>query len=82
MTNKKVAVIGSGASAAQVIPAIADKVKELNVFQRTPHWVLPRHDRKFSKFQQKLLGYNWIYKLIRKQFMIGPLSENSGFNYL
>ncbi|MFM1876511.1 MAG: hypothetical protein RL266_2248 [Bacteroidota bacterium] len=48
--GKRVAVIGSGASAAQVIPAMALDVKELHVFQRTPHWVLPRPDKKFSPF--------------------------------
>jgi len=64
-TNKKVAVIGSGASAIQVIPAIADDVKELHVFQRTPHWVLPRPDFKFPKFVQSLLGFRLFYKLLR-----------------
>ena len=38
--GKRVAIIGSGASAAQAIPAIAADVGELHVFQRTPHWVL------------------------------------------
>lgn len=63
--GKRVAVIGSGASAAQVIPAIAPDTGQLHVFQRTPHWVLPRPDRVFSDFQRKLLGVNWIYKLLR-----------------
>ncbi len=43
--QKRVAIVGSGASAAQVIPAIAPDVEHLHVFQRTPHWVLPRADR-------------------------------------
>jgi cation diffusion facilitator CzcD-associated flavoprotein CzcO len=34
-----VAIIGTGASAVQTIPAIADMVKTLTVFQRTPGWV-------------------------------------------
>ncbi|CAB0151342.1 Baeyer-Villiger monooxygenase [Pseudidiomarina piscicola] len=64
--GKKVAVIGSGASAAQVIPAIADKVAELHVFQRSPHWVMPRPDRKFSPRFQRLLKINFFYQLLRK----------------
>lgn len=44
LTGKRVAVIGTGASALQVIPAIAPEVKSLTVFQRTPIWVLPRPD--------------------------------------
>ena len=79
--NKRVAVIGSGASAAQVIPAVAPDVKELHVFQRTPHWVLPRPDRKFSSFQQKLLGVNFIYKLIRWAIYWGLETRVVGFKY-
>jgi 4-hydroxyacetophenone monooxygenase len=46
ITGKSVAVIGSGASAMQIVPAIADRVEKLTVFQRTPPWVAP-----FEKFQ-------------------------------
>ncbi len=48
--GKRVAVIGTGASAIQIIPAIAPQVKRLLVCQRTPPWVLPRHDRKVSRW--------------------------------
>jgi cation diffusion facilitator CzcD-associated flavoprotein CzcO len=44
LANKRVAVVGTGASAIQVIPEIASLVAELHVFQRTPPWVLPRPD--------------------------------------
>jgi cation diffusion facilitator CzcD-associated flavoprotein CzcO len=44
LAGKKVAVIGTGASAAQVITAICDEVEHLTVFQRTPTWCLPRDD--------------------------------------
>lgn len=40
--GKRVAVIGTGASAIQLIPSIAPKVKRLTVFQRTPIWMAPR----------------------------------------
>lgn len=63
--GKRVAIVGSGASAAQVIPAIAPQVEQLHVFQRTPHWVLPRADRKFGRFQRWLLGLKPAYKLLR-----------------
>jgi cation diffusion facilitator CzcD-associated flavoprotein CzcO len=42
--GKRVAVVGTGASAAQVITAIADDCAALTVFQRTPTWCLPRDD--------------------------------------
>jgi cation diffusion facilitator CzcD-associated flavoprotein CzcO len=43
--GKRVGVVGTGASAIQLVPAIADRVDHLDVFQRTPPWVLPRDDR-------------------------------------
>ncbi|KAH7080859.1 cyclohexanone monooxygenase [Paraphoma chrysanthemicola] len=42
--GKKVAVIGNGASAIQIVPEIADKVKHLTVYQRSPNWIMPRED--------------------------------------
>ncbi|MCW2770822.1 MAG: 4-hydroxyacetophenone monooxygenase, partial [Aeromicrobium sp.] len=41
LKDKKVVVIGTGASAIQFIPIIAQEVAQLTVFQRTPPWVLP-----------------------------------------
>jgi 4-hydroxyacetophenone monooxygenase len=41
VTGKRVAVIGTGASAMQIVPATADKVDQLHVFQRTPPWITP-----------------------------------------
>jgi 4-hydroxyacetophenone monooxygenase len=49
LCGKRVAVIGSGASAMQIVPTIAEQVKELVIFQRTPQWVAP-----FEKFQQPI----------------------------
>jgi len=63
--DKRVAIVGSGASAVQVIPAIAEQVEQLHVFQRTPHWVLPRADRQFGPLQRWLLGLKPAYKLLR-----------------
>lgn len=44
LSGKRVGVIGTAASAVQIIPEIADQVSSLHVFQRTAHWVLPRLD--------------------------------------
>jgi 4-hydroxyacetophenone monooxygenase len=41
LRNKRVAVIGTGASAAQFIPVVAEEAAELVVFQRTPPWLAP-----------------------------------------
>lgn len=79
--GKKVAIIGSGASAAQVIPAIAPDVAELHVFQRTPHWVIPRPDRVFSAWQRALLRNRWAYKLLRVLIYWILESRVVGFKY-
>jgi cation diffusion facilitator CzcD-associated flavoprotein CzcO len=44
LTGKRVAIIGTGASAVQVVPEIAPKVESLTVFQRTPIWCFPKFD--------------------------------------
>jgi len=44
LKGKRVGVVGTGASAAQVITAIVDDVETLTVFQRTPTWCMPRDD--------------------------------------
>lgn len=41
LKGKRVAVVGTGASAMQIVPTIADDVSELHIFQRTPQWVRP-----------------------------------------
>lgn len=79
--GKRVAVVGSGASAAQVIPAIAGDVSELHAFQRTPHWVLPRPDRTFSPLERKLLEYPAVYNLIRGAIYWKLESRVVGFKY-
>ncbi|WP_026911686.1 flavin-containing monooxygenase [Patulibacter minatonensis] len=55
LAGKRVAVVGTGASAVQVIPAIAEEVGELVVFQRTPIWCLPKPDARISKAARTVL---------------------------
>ncbi len=53
LTGKKVAVIGTGASAIQFVPIIAEEVGHLTVFQRTPPWVLGKKDNPIHPVRQK-----------------------------
>ncbi|MCE0762604.1 NAD(P)/FAD-dependent oxidoreductase [Pseudonocardia kujensis] len=48
LRGKRVACIGNGASAAQLIPEVAEAAAELVVFQRTPNYVVPRDDRPYD----------------------------------
>jgi cation diffusion facilitator CzcD-associated flavoprotein CzcO len=66
LTLKRVAIIGTGASAVQVVPEIAPLVTELRVFQRTPIWVGPRLDRPLQPGSRlSLRRFAVIRKLLR-----------------
>ncbi|MFB8004866.1 flavin-containing monooxygenase [Nocardia sp. NPDC056000] len=56
MTGKRVGIIGTGASAVQIIPSIAPDVEHLTVFQRTPVWSLPKPDFALPRAAQLLLS--------------------------
>ena len=78
LKGKRVAVIGSGASAVQIVPAIAPQVQSLAVFQRTPPWVLPRNDRPISPALQRAFArvpalqrlWRWILYLRQESIAI------------
>ncbi|MFJ8585918.1 flavin-containing monooxygenase [Streptomyces sp. NPDC093595] len=54
LAGKRVAVIGTGASAIQIVPSIQPRVGRLTLFQRTPAWVMPRMDRPISSAERWL----------------------------
>jgi cation diffusion facilitator CzcD-associated flavoprotein CzcO len=54
LTGERVAVIGTGASAVQFVPEIADRTSHVTVFQRTPAWVMPRLDRTLGSVEKAL----------------------------
>ena len=54
LNGKRVAMIGTGATAVQLIPEISDRVNTLDVYQRTPIWVLPKTNPKIPKLVQKM----------------------------
>ena len=56
LTGKRVAVIGTGATAVQLIPEIAHVASELTVYQRTPIWVTPKTDFAIPPWLQRLFA--------------------------
>ena len=61
LAGRRVAVIGTGASAVQVVPELAKSAAEVTVFQRTPPWMVPKDDRPFtaaelSRFRRRPLA--------------------------
>ncbi|MEU0986490.1 NAD(P)/FAD-dependent oxidoreductase [Streptomyces sp. NPDC005953] len=58
LRGKRVAMVGTGASAAQIVPAIQPQVASLTLFQRTPPWVLPKVDRDISTLER------WLHRQV------------------
>jgi cation diffusion facilitator CzcD-associated flavoprotein CzcO len=77
LTGKRVAVIGTGASAVQVVPAIAPEVEHLTVFQRTPAWVVPKLDRRYSERARRRFA-RFPFLLRASRFVKYAMSEIMG----
>ncbi len=89
LTGKRVAVIGTGASAVQIIPEIAPIVSHLSVFQRTPIWCFPKLDVPLpaaarwamripgGKSAQRLLGQAFVetFTIAAQYFTVFPLAK-------
>ncbi|KAI8601628.1 putative flavin-binding monooxygenase-like protein [Dissophora ornata] len=58
LTNRRVAIVGSGASAIQVVPSIAKKVKTLEYYQRTASYIVPRRNAHYSAL------WKWMFRKI------------------
>ncbi|KIW26597.1 uncharacterized protein PV07_06416 [Cladophialophora immunda] len=57
LKGKRIAVIGTGATTAQIAPEIAKLASQLTICQRTPAWVIPRHDSKIPNWKQAMFAY-------------------------
>lgn len=66
LVDKHISVIGTGSSAAQMLPTLAKYSSKLTVFQRTPQWVLPKPDLNFSCMEALLLRIPGAHQLYRK----------------
>jgi cation diffusion facilitator CzcD-associated flavoprotein CzcO len=66
LTGKRVAVIGTGASAIQIVPAIQKQVGHLDVYQRTAPYVMPRNDRPYTAIEKaafkRIPGVQSLYR--------------------
>lgn len=69
LTGKKVAVIGTGASAIQFVPEIVSKVKQLKLFQRSAAWVISKPDRPFQQWEQEIFKKAPIVDRIYRSFI-------------
>ncbi|QJI28748.1 NAD(P)/FAD-dependent oxidoreductase [Pseudomonas sp. ADAK18] len=80
LKGKRVAVIGTGASAIQFVPQIAPHVAHLDLFQRTPPWIMPKRDRPISRFERWTFKYlPFTQRLVRGAFYLALESRVVGF---
>lgn len=77
LKDRRVAVIGTGASAAQFVPAIGPLVKSMHVFQRTPAWILSYYNRRLSEREHRIYRrFPILQKLQRlKIYVIRELTQ-------
>lgn len=57
LAGRRVAVIGTGSTASQLVPPVARQAATLHVFQRTPNWVMPRLDRPYGALDRTLARF-------------------------
>ena len=69
LRGKRVAVVGTGASAVQFIPTIVGAVAQLTIFQRTPNWMLPRHNHAYGPGLKRLLRAVPGLQKLRRRFV-------------
>lgn len=72
LTGKRVAIIGTGASAVQVVPELAAKAAQLTVFQRTPIWCFPKPDvamPRVARWIMRLPGGMVVQRLLSQAYV-------------
>ncbi len=63
LAGKRVALVGTGASAIQIAPELAAQARQLHIFQRSAPWVMPRNDQPYGPLTRWL--YRWLPGLLR-----------------
>jgi cation diffusion facilitator CzcD-associated flavoprotein CzcO len=78
LDGKRVAVVGTGASAVQFVPEIQSRVGRLVVVQRTPGWVVPRSDREIPENEKRVLR---AFPQLIRLYRLGQLAVRDLVNY-
>lgn len=69
LKGKRVGVVGTGASAIQIVPNIQPLVEKLELFQRTPAWVLPHTDRPITQLERRIFRRFPIAQRVRRMLV-------------
>jgi cation diffusion facilitator CzcD-associated flavoprotein CzcO len=69
LEGRRVAVVGTGASAAQFVPPVAEQAGHLDVYQRTANWMLPRRNRPYAPWARRAIERVPGLQALRRGFM-------------
>ncbi|OCK79129.1 cyclohexanone monooxygenase [Lepidopterella palustris CBS 459.81] len=73
--GKKIAVIGNGATAAQIVPEVLKTAASVTIHQRSPNWIIPRSDAEISPLRRLLFRYlppiRWRARALQMEFREG-----------
>lgn len=69
LKDKNIAVVGSGASAIQLVPEVAKQAKTVTIFQRTPAWIVPKLDFAISDKKQKRYQHFPLLLKLRRWYL-------------
>ena len=85
LAGKRVGVLGTGASAIQIVPSIQPEVGQLKVFQRTPPWVIPHTDRPTTRLERALYRrFPALQRMVRRniyllrEWLVFPMAKKPG----
>lgn len=71
LADRRVAMIGSGASAVQIAPQIAPVVAHLDLYQRTPSWIVPKNDRAVGDGERRAFTTMPFLQELKRRFVYG-----------
>jgi cation diffusion facilitator CzcD-associated flavoprotein CzcO len=81
-TGKRVGIVGSGSTAVQLLPIVAQTAEHVSLFQRTPNYVLPGRNHPLDEWQRQSIktNYDSIWQQVRRQVFAFPM-ETSTYGY-
>ena len=78
LSGKRVAVVGSAASAVQIVPEVANVAAHLTVLQRSANWIMPRNRRFYSEAEKRSMRrFPWLIEVTRRvqAFLMGQVEH-------
>lgn len=76
LSGKRVAVIGTGASTAQFVPRIAEIAPHVDIYQRTPAWIIPKPDRAYGEWER------WLFRHVPARIRVSRGADFAFFEWL